>query len=179
MLQNPTFHVIIIYIKRGHFMKKILKCLASLAFVLAIASCKNQPENKPTSSTTQVEEAKLMRIEALNTNEEYCYVGDIYYHSPDVVINAIYSDSSVINVTNLASFSTINTDVEGSRLVSVSYQGKITNYSVNVKKPISDYLEIDTTNIRQTYFTGEKIDLSNLKVKVHYTNNTVKEINNY
>lgn len=159
-------------------MKKIFKCLITLVTILALVSC-NEQQPHTSTETSQVSEATLINIEASNTNEEYCYVGDVYHHSPDVIIYAIYSDSSKVNVTNLASFSTINTDVEGSRLVSVSYQGKITNYSVNVKKPISDYLEIDTTNIRQTYFTGEKIDLSNLKVKVHYTNNTVKEINNY
>lgn len=161
-------------------MKKRIKYLTTLLLLPLLFSCNNKnisTETKMVESSS--EEVTLSKLQVLNSENEFCYVGDIYSHSTDLIVNAIYSDSTVVNVTNLCKFSTINTETADKKLVSVYYLNKSTVYVVDVRNPIESYLEVDTKNIKQTYNVGEKIDLKDLVVTVHYNNNTKRVVDNY
>ena len=161
-------------------MKKRIKYLTTLLLLPLLFSCNNEnisTETKIVESSS--EEVTLSKLQVLNSENEFCYVGDIYSHSTDLIVNAIYSDSTVVNVTNLCKFSTINTETADKKLVSVYYLNKSTVYVVDVRNPIESYLEVDTKNIKQTYNVGEKIDLKDLVVTVHYNNNTKRVVDNY
>ena len=161
-------------------MKKRIKYLTTLLLLPLLFSCNNEnisTETKIVESSS--EEVTLSKLQVLNSENEFCYVGDIYSHSTDLIVNAIYSDSTVVNVTNLCKFSTINTETADKKLVSVYYLNKSTVYVVDVRNPIESYLEVDTKNIKQTYNVGEKIDLKDLVVTVHFNNNTKRVVDNY
>ena len=161
-------------------MKKRIKYLTTLLLLPLLFSCNNEnisTETKIVESSS--EEVTLSKLQVLNSENEFCYVGDIYSHSTDLIVNAIYSDSTVVNVTNLCKFSTINTETADKKLVSVYYLNKSTVYVVDVRNPIESYLEVDTKNIKQTYNVGDKIDLKDLVVTVHYNNNTKRVVDNY
>ena len=156
-------------------MKKI-KYIFVFLFVFLITSCTKTPTE---SISTSMEENKIERIEAINTEDEYCYVGDIYKPSIDVEIDAIYTNEKRENVTSYCHFSSISTESTGTRVLKVTYENFITTYNVRVKNPDVSYISLNTSNVKCTYKLGEPLDLTNLEVIAYFVNNKHKIVTNY
>jgi len=177
-LQYTTQYDIIIINKGVIIMRKRFRFIIPIILMSLLTSC---TKDKPieTTPTSDVVENKIEKIVATNTKDEFCYVGDTYKPSVDVVINAVYTDKTTKDVTSACKFSSISTESSGSRTVKVTYESFTTTYLVTVKNPDVSYLSIDTSNVKQTYNLGEKLDLTNLVVKAHFVNNTSRIITNY
>lgn len=110
------------------------------------------------------------------TNDEGVFVYENEDYVPDVLVYAVYENEKV-DVTSSASFSPVNTTSIGVQTVTVSYMNKTTTYEVEViKKPANSlYLVISSEPNKKTYYEGESLDLSGLKLSA-YNNGELEAI---
>ena len=74
---------------------------------------------------------KLIGIEATGTPEEF-WIGD-EFDTTGIIVTALWDDESTTNVTEKCSFSGYDKTVAGKQTITVSYNGKTTTYSIEVK----------------------------------------------
>ena len=114
-----------------------------------------------TSNPTKV---TYLEGESLNTN--------------GLVITASYDDGSTVNVTNSCSFSGYDNS-PGVKTVTVSYGGKQTAFTVDVKSKSPAELIIDSLPNKTTYKLNEAVDFTGIKIKVLYDNSTSEYVTDY
>ncbi len=103
------------------------------------------------------------------------YVGD----NLDVTgmkVYAKYDDGSETEILNYEYTPKVLSE-SGTTTVTVTYSGKSTTFTVNVKKVELESISINTMPTKTSYYVGDSLDTSGLSLKLKYNNGSEKTIN--
>lgn len=95
-----------------------------------------------------------------------------------LVITASYDDGSTVNVTGSCSFSGYDS-TPGVKTVTVTFNGKQTAFTVNVKSKSPTELSITSLPNKTDYQVGDTPDFNGLTVKAKYDNGTEENVFDY
>ena len=121
-----------------------------------------------------------IQIDAANVKKTY-FASDILDLS-GLVVTANYSNGTSkvlskeeyeVTPVNGSSF----TD-DGELTVTVTFNGMSDSFKVNVIAVQLESIELDTTNVKKTYFASEKLDLDGLLVTANYSDGTSRNLEN-
>ena len=108
-------------------------------------------------------------LNADSINDIY-YVGDTIDTS-NITAQLIYKNGDIVNVANSElTFSGINTDTIGDKVIIVSYNdvSETIEYHVDSYENKISSIEFVSTIEDKTYYVGDSIDTSTIKIKVNY-----------
>ncbi len=156
--------------------KKKLLVLSALALsgvaVASLASCSGV--DTPTTSEVQKEVSSI----SVSGGKNVFAVGDSFSKGA-LVVTASYSDGSTVDVTANATVNSSAVDLSkaGTYTVTVTFEGKSTTYSVEVKNLVLK--SVSATVASKDFHYGDSLAAADLTVKATYTNpvdNTDSEV---
>lgn len=134
----------------------------------------------PTPTPTKT----LSSISATKTKTSYD-VGDSL-NTNDIVVTAHYSDNTTADVTNASTINTSNVNMaaEGNYNIQVSYTedgiSKSTTIAISVANPTvtptKTLSSISATKTKTSYNVGETLDINDIAVTAHYSDNTTANV---
>lgn len=101
------------------------------------------------------------------------YVGETL-DTTGMVVTAYYSNGTSQNVTSSCSFSPTTLNSVGNQVITVSYQGKTTTFSVTVITLNS--IEVTTPPNKTNYYVGETLDTTGIVVTGHYSDGSTQNV---
>ena len=117
-------------------------------------------------------------VVATNPNKTSYWHGEAISYA-GMVINALYSDGTVIDVTNECNITPLSGKLFDARTdtnVVIRYMNKSVNISLSEK---SSVYQITTPPTKTSYSTGESIDYSGIVVKAVYSDGTQHTVTTY
>ena len=155
-------------------MKKALLFLILIFSLAFIVSC-NDEETPDIQTEIKV---VLEYIECSNYQNEVAYLNIDYIPSSAVKVIAKYSDGTSRDVTKLSTF-TCRTNMVGKSTVTVNYENKYTDYSIDVLNLKLNFIYTEITNTKLKYKTGDSFDRSGLIVNGNFENGIIYQIEQY
>ena len=133
-------------------------------------------EGKTTSFNITVSPVAVSSISIASTPKTEYFKGDKLDIS-GLSINVIYNNGKTELLqtgftTTPANGATLNMQ---SKTLTVSYGGKTTSISLNIKDVVVTYIEIETFPTKTSYTVGDAFSSSGLSIRVHYNNGTSKK----
>ena len=124
-------------------------------------------------------EQVLVRIEVVSLPNKTVYELNERFDSTGLVVRAVYSNGDQVTITDYT-LSAVDTSSAGEKVVTVTYQGKTTTFSVTVRAPATlTGIKIYTDEVKKEYFVGEQLDLTGLRVLAVYSDGYEVAITNY
>ena len=120
----------------------------------------------------------LTKIAVTSNPSKTSYLEGDNLNTSGLVITAYYDDGSTSNVTGSCSISGYS-NTPGSKTITVTYSGKTTAFSVDVKAKSLSSIEITSNPSKTSYKYGESINLSGLNVRASFNNGTTSNVTNY
>lgn len=141
--------------KKGRILMKKIWILIFIPIFLCLVACGNQKEDNP-----------LLSLDLDIKESGFLYVNEDY--TPNVVVYAVY-EKEKIDVTSLSVFSSVDTKTSGVKTVRVTYLNQSVTYEIEVlAKPLNSFsLVITSEPTKKTYYEGDKLDLSGLKLSAY------------
>lgn len=131
-------------------------------------------ENKDTSFNILVVDATEIIVTALPSKTRY-YEDDAF-SSDGIVVSQVYSDGVKENISGFT-LSKPDMSAGGEKTVTVTYSKFTTTFTITVIG-ISG-IEVSKMPTKTEYYLGDSLDASGLVVVSRYTDNTVKQLENY
>ncbi len=104
------------------------------------------------------------------------YVGD-GLDLTGLEVKALYDDGTEKDVTDKVTVSGFDSSKEAeSQEITVTYGGKTTSFTVKIKPLLVEKIEITKEPLKKIYYTGDKLDLEGLEVKVKCNNGIEKDV---
>lgn len=118
-----------------------------------------------------------IEIESLPDKIEYV-VGETFL-SDGLAVNAVYSDGGKEDVTDEAELSSPDMTTVGTKIVTVTYEGKSKTFNISVTSRAATKIEIETLPTKIEYLRTEEFDPSGMKVKATFEDGTADYVTNY
>ncbi len=155
-------------------MKKRYLFASALALLAAtgLASCGSKKDDNPQNE--KEEDLESISIDFAKTE----YVLGEKFDSTALVVMANYKNGEKKDVTANATVTPFSTDLTtaGSYTVTVTYEGKTTNYTFTVVAPNNvktlKALDVKTSSAKTKYTVGDKFSLDNVALFATYSNST-------
>lgn len=132
-----------------------------------------------TSFNINVKEPVPETIIITNNPDQTTFVVGEEFDGSGLVLEYVNADGSVSKVNGNYSLSIADgkvLDTEGRHDVTVSYNGKLTNFSIDVVKVLR--LIVNDVDLKKKYKIGEEFDSKGLVVIAEYSNGIKQELNN-
>ncbi len=105
------------------------------------------------------------------------FVGDTF-DATGMVVTATYNDNSSAAVTDYT-VSGFDSATAGTKVITVTYQGKQATFNVTVETPVLTGIAVTTRPSRLTYFIGDTFNATGMVVTATYNNNSSAEVTDY
>lgn len=163
---------------------KKLGIITGLGFAgISLMACNEEDTTTtPTSSPSIIESTKeevvLKKLKVVsNRNYEYALKGHEYV--ANVTVTGIYSDLEEVVLTDLVTFSSLDTSVVGNKSVTVSYEGVSADYTVKVIEPTVTNMVCAYSAIKLNYNVGDTYDSTGLYCYLYYEDDIREETKDY
>lgn len=132
-----------------------------------------------TASCTVTVTKTLSYISVTAPSKTVYYLGDSFSKS-GLAVRAVYNDGSTADITSKCTLGGFDSSSAGTKNVTVSYsEGGITrndSFSVVVSAPLLSYITMNSAPSKTSYYVGEDIDISGLRVTAAYTNGATADV---
>ncbi|MBQ8381682.1 MAG: bacterial Ig-like domain-containing protein [Clostridia bacterium] len=137
-----------------------------------------QVEERTCSVCKETETRRHVGIEIKTVPSKTEYKEGQAFQQSGLTVNAVYSDGSRAAVTGF-SVSGYQKNTLGTQTLTVSYSVFKTTFTVQVSAKSLTGIKISSKPSKLTYIEGQDINLSGLKVKAYYDNDTNATVTNY
>ena len=119
--------------------------------------------------------AKILTGIEVRSNQTNYYVGESL-NKEELILEAIYNNGTKQKI--MTGFTCVPEVLKkpGTQTITVSYGGKTTTFTVTVQENTLSKIEVITKPSKLTYYVGDTLNASGLKIKGTYANGTTKEI---
>ena len=173
-------------------MKKISFLLALVLCLFGLASCDQTEEpapapapsgdvnggNQDVPSDTPTVQATLESIAVIGTYETVYSQGDTL-DLTGMKLKLTYSDQSTKEIAVVSSMVSADMSKVGPQVVTVTYEGKTATFNITVNPKIDEVVlsKIEVKgNYKTEYVEGDLLDLTGMKLKLTYSDQTSEEI---
>ena len=127
-----------------------------------------------TTTTTSNVSISSIAVEA-NPDKLSYYVGETL-NTSGLKLKVTYSDGKTKTISNDYSCSPTTLGSAGSQVVTVRYGGVTTSFSVTVNTVSTSSISIESSPDKTSYYVGDTINTSGMKINVLYSNGTKETI---